>query len=83
MSWGPDFPQVACADRPVARHAEGLRAGRPAINRHESHVARLGAKQARAANTRQEDLSKMCLHGTFNAQPLCARDSRRKHYQAV
>jgi len=41
----PDFPQVACFDRLIARHTEGLSAGRPLIYQHKSHVAPPNAKQ--------------------------------------
>jgi hypothetical protein len=41
----PDLSQVACADRLIAHHAEGLRPGRPAIHQYEFHVAPPNAKQ--------------------------------------
>ena len=40
-----DFSQIARPDRLTAQHAEGLRAGRPAIHQDESHVAPPNAKQ--------------------------------------
>ena len=40
-----DFSQIARPDRLTAQHAEGLRAGRPAIHQDESHVAPPTAKQ--------------------------------------
>ena len=33
-----DFPQIARPDRLTAQRTERLRAGRPAIHKHESHV---------------------------------------------
>ena len=42
---GADLPQVAFCDRPIAHHAEGLRARRPAIHQDKSHVAPPDAKQ--------------------------------------
>jgi len=41
----PDFSQVACPDWLTAQHAEGLRAGNPAIHQNEFHVAPPSAKQ--------------------------------------
>jgi hypothetical protein len=35
----PDLSQIALFDRLIALHAEGSRAGRPAIHQDESHVA--------------------------------------------
>jgi hypothetical protein len=40
-----DFPQVACSDRLIARHTEGLSAGRALIHQYKSHVASPNAKQ--------------------------------------
>ena len=40
-----DFPQVACVDRLIARHAERLPAWRPLIHQYKSHVAPPNAKQ--------------------------------------
>ena len=40
-----DFPQVACSDRLIARHTEGLSAGHPLIHQYKSHVAPPNAKQ--------------------------------------
>jgi hypothetical protein len=39
------FSQVVFFDRLIAHHAEGLRAGLPAIHQDESHVAPPDAKQ--------------------------------------
>ena len=35
----PDLSQIALFDRLIAPHAEGSRAGRPAVHQDESHVA--------------------------------------------
>ena len=40
-----DFSQIARPDRLMAPHTERLRAGRPAIDQYESHVAPPNAKQ--------------------------------------
>jgi hypothetical protein len=40
-----DLSQVACADRLIAHHTEGLRAGRPAMHQNESHAVPPDAKQ--------------------------------------
>lgn len=49
----PNFPQVASVNRPFARHAEGLSAGRPAVHQHESHVAPPNAKQNTVSEERR------------------------------
>jgi hypothetical protein len=41
----PDLAQVAFSDRLTAHHAEGVRAGPPAIHQDESHLAPPDAKQ--------------------------------------
>jgi hypothetical protein len=41
----PDLSQIAFFDRLIAHHAEGLRAGRPAIHQDEFHLAPPDAKQ--------------------------------------
>jgi hypothetical protein len=41
----PDRSQVAFFDRLIAHHTEGLRAGYPAVQQDESHVAPPNAKQ--------------------------------------
>ena len=41
----PDFAQVACSDRLIAHHTEGLPAGWPSVHQYESHVATPNAKQ--------------------------------------
>ena len=46
----PDFPQVACSDRLIAHHTEGLSAGRPPVHQYESHVAPPNAKQNTASD---------------------------------
>jgi hypothetical protein len=41
----PDLSQIAFFDRLIAHHAEGLRAGPPAIHQDESHLTPPDAKQ--------------------------------------
>ena len=41
----PDLSEIAFFDRLIAHHAEGSRAGRPAIHLDESHLAPPDAKQ--------------------------------------
>jgi hypothetical protein len=41
----PDFPQVACLDRLIARRTERMPAWRPLIHQYKSHVAPPSAKQ--------------------------------------
>ena len=41
----PDLSQVACSDRLIAHHTDGVRAGPPAIHQYEFHVAPPNAKQ--------------------------------------
>jgi hypothetical protein len=41
----PDLPQIARRDRPEAGHADGLRAGCPAIDQDEFHDEPPNAKQ--------------------------------------
>jgi hypothetical protein len=47
----PDFSQIARRDWLTAQHTERLRAGRPAIHQHESHVAPPNAKQNTVSET--------------------------------
>jgi hypothetical protein len=42
----PDFTQVACSDRLIARHTERLSAWRPFLYQYKSHVAPPNAKQS-------------------------------------
>jgi hypothetical protein len=41
----PDFAQVAWSDRLIARHADGMPAGLPAVHQDESHVPPPEAKR--------------------------------------